>query len=61
MRVFQTIGISEKFIKQTIINKGTKFIDKNGKTLLDWPRPKIFTENGWRPSYRFHQPDLERA
>ena len=60
MRVFQTIGISEKFIKQTIINKGTKFIDKNGKTLLDWPRPKIFTENGWRPSYRFHQPDLER-
>ncbi len=60
MRVFETIGISENFLKQTIINKGTRFIDENNNLLLDWPRPKVITENGWYPSYRFHQPDLER-
>ena len=60
MRVFQTIGITKKFLKNTIINKGTKFVNSNGKILLDWPRPKSITENGWYPSYRFHQPDLER-
>ena len=60
MRVFQTIGITKKLIKDTIINKGTKFINSEGKILLDWPRPRKVTENGWFPSYRFHQPDLER-
>ena len=60
MRVFQTIGITKKFLKNTIINKGTKFVNTEGKVLLDWPRPKSITENGWYPSYRFHQPDLER-
>ena len=60
MRVFQTIGITKKFLKYTIINKGTKFVNPEGKILLDWPRPRTITENGWYPSYRFHQPDLER-
>ena len=61
MRVFQTIGITKSLSKKLIINKGTKFIDDNGELLLDWPRPKKITENGWYPSYRFHQPDLERS
>ena len=60
MRVFQTIGITKKFLKYTIINKGTKFVNSNNKVVLDWPRPRAVTENGWYPSYRFHQPDLER-
>ena len=60
MRVFQTIGITKKFLKDTIINKGTKFVNPEGKILLDWPRPRTITENGWYPSYRFHQPDLEK-
>ncbi len=60
MRVFQTIGITKKFLKDTIINKGTKFVDPKGNILLDWPRPRTITENGWYPSYRFHQPDLEK-
>ena len=60
MRVFQTIGITKKFLKDTIVNKGTKFVNPEGKILLDWPRPRTITENGWYPSYRFHQPDLER-
>jgi len=61
MRVFNTIGIAKGLSKKLIINKGTKFIDEKGKILLDWPRPKIITENGWFPSYRFHKPDLERS
>ena len=31
MRVFQTIGITKKFLKNTIINKGTKFVNSDGK------------------------------
>ena len=61
MRVFNTIGITKSLTKKLIINKGTKFVNEKGKILLDWPRPKIITENGWYPSYRFHQPDLERS
>ncbi len=60
MRIFQTIGITKDFLKHTIINKGTKFVNSKGKIVLDWPRPRKITENGWYPSYRFHQPDLER-
>ena len=60
MRVFQSIGITKDFLKYTIINKGTKFVNSKGKVVLDWPRPKEITENGWYPSYRFNQPDLER-
>ena len=60
MRVFQTIGITNDFLKYTIINKGTKFVNSKGKVILDWPRPRKVTENGWYPSYRFNQPDLER-
>ena len=60
MRVFQTIGITNKFLKHTIINKGTKFVNSKNKVVLDWPRPRSITKNGWYPSYRFNQPDLER-
>ena len=60
MRVFQTIGITNDFLKHTIINKGTKFVNSKGKIILDWPRPRKLTENGWYPSYRFNQPDLEK-
>ena len=47
MRVFQTIGITKEFLKHTIINKGTKFVNSKDKVILDWPRPKKITENGW--------------
>ena len=60
MRTFKSIGIFKKFLKKTIINKGTKFVDEYDNLILDWPRPKKITENGFYPSYRFHQPDLEK-
>ena len=31
MRVFQTIGITNDFLKHTIINKGTKFVNSKGE------------------------------
>ena len=61
MRVFNSIGIKDKIKKKLIINKGTKFVDEEEKIILDWPRPKVITDNGFYPSYRFHQPDLERS
>ena len=60
MRIFKTIGVSEKLVKKTIINKGTKFVDESDNLILDWPRPRQITDNGFYPSYRFHQPDLEK-
>ena len=60
MRIFKSIGIYEKLKKKTIINKGTKFVDENDDLILDWPRPRQITDNGFYPSYRFHQPDLEK-
>ena len=60
MRIFKSIGIFDKLIKKTIINKGTKFVDEDDNLILDWPRPRQITDNGFYPSYRFHQPDLEK-
>ena len=34
--------------------------NSKGQVILDWPRPRKVTDNGWYPSYRFNQPDLER-
>lgn len=59
MRVFQTIGIAERFEPYTRVNAGMRFVDADGKLLLDWPRPQEIGPHGWFPSYRFHQPDLE--
>ena len=60
MRVFESIGISKSLSRNIIINKGTKFVNAHNEVVLDWPRPRSITDNGWYPSYRFHQPNLER-
>ena len=60
MRVFESIGISKSLSRNIIINKGTKFVNAQNEVVLDWPRPRFITDNGWYPSYRFHQPNLER-
>lgn len=59
MRVFQTIGLAEAILPQTILSPGMLFLDADGKMLLDWSRPQTPTPMGWNLSYRFHQPDLE--
>ena len=61
MRVLQWIGIADAYAEQVFVNKGMRFVDQDENLLLDWPRPSEITGNGWHASYRFHQPDLERA
>ncbi|MDD8021788.1 MAG: bifunctional 3-(3-hydroxy-phenyl)propionate/3-hydroxycinnamic acid hydroxylase [Paracoccaceae bacterium] len=59
MRVLQWIGIAEKIEPMTALHPGMRFLDRDGKLLLDWPRPQGEGPQGWRANYRFHQPDLE--
>lgn len=59
MRVFQTIGLAEAILPHVILSPGMRFVDAEGRLILDWPRSKIPTPMGWHLSYRFHQPDLE--
>ena len=61
MRVFQSIGIADDLKNEIIINPGARFVDREGRVLVNWPRPTAVTENGWHASYRFHQPDFERT
>ncbi|MEY3004290.1 MAG: hypothetical protein RLZZ491_1466 [Pseudomonadota bacterium] len=60
MQVFQWIGVAEKIEPLTAHHPGMRFIDPDGKLLLDWPRPQGTGPQGWRANYRFHQPDLEK-
>lgn len=61
MRVFQWIGIADKMEPLTHTHPGMRFVDAEGKLLLDWPRPQGVGPQGWRANYRFHQPDLEKV
>ncbi|MEW6640355.1 MAG: bifunctional 3-(3-hydroxy-phenyl)propionate/3-hydroxycinnamic acid hydroxylase [Pseudomonadota bacterium] len=59
MRVFQTIGLSDKILPHVILSPGMRFVDAEGRLALDWSRSAELTPMGWHLSYRFHQPDLE--
>jgi 3-(3-hydroxy-phenyl)propionate hydroxylase len=59
MRVFQTIGLAEDIRPLVILSPGMRFLDAEGRLILDWPRSQDLTPMGWHLSYRFHQPDLE--
>ena len=59
MRVFQTLGVAERVAAVSRVNPGMRFVDPGGRLLLDWSRPRQVGPQGWYPSYRFHQPDLE--
>ena len=59
MRVFQTIKVAEDILPLVIVSPGMRFLDAEGRLILDWPRSQDLTPMGWHLSYRFHQPDLE--
>ena len=61
MRVFQAIGIAEALQPQLIVSPGMKFVNAAGRVMIDWSRPTQIGPMGWHASYRFHQPQLERA
>ena len=60
MRVFQTLGIAGEVATVSRANAGMRFVDAEGRLMLDWPRSQVPGPQGWLPSWRFHQPDLER-
>lgn len=61
MRVFQTVGLSDAVLPHVILSPGMRFVDADGRLMLDWPRPTEITPMGWHLSYRFHQPNLENV
>lgn len=61
LRVFQWTGTADQMVPAMRINPGMRFVDSEGKLLLDWPRPQTEGAHGWHPSWRFHQPDIEKV
>ena len=61
MRLLQTVGLAEAMRPLVHVVPGMKFVDGDGRLLLDWQRPLEVGPQGWHASYRFHQPDLERV
>jgi 3-(3-hydroxy-phenyl)propionate hydroxylase len=59
MRVFQGIGLADAILPETFVSVGMRFVDAQGRLMLDWARPQVPTAQGWHTSYRFHQPTLE--
>ncbi len=59
MRVFQTIGITEKLLEEIAPGPGMKFEDAEGNLLITWERPTAKGIHQWSSAYRIHQPDLE--
>ena len=61
MRLLQTAGLAQAMAPLVNLSIGMKFVDAKGRLLLDWPRPQQLGPQGWHPSYRFHQPELEQV
>jgi 3-(3-hydroxy-phenyl)propionate hydroxylase len=61
MRVFQGIDLADEIAARTFVSRGMKFVDAQGRLLLDWSRPMEPGPQGWHVSYRFHQPYLEQS
>ena len=61
MRLFQTVGLADTMAPLVHVSPGMKFIDAEGRLLLDWSRPAEIGPQAWHVSYRFHQPELERV
>ena len=59
MRAFQAMGIAERLYPHLLVSPGMKFVDAAGRVLIDYSRSKELGPQGWHPSYRFHQPQLE--
>jgi 3-(3-hydroxy-phenyl)propionate hydroxylase len=60
MRALQTAGLAEEFAPTLGVHPRMRFVNGEGRLLLDWPRPTQTGPSGWRESNRFHQPALEQ-
>ncbi len=60
MRVLQSIGVADAMEPQCGITTGMRFVDADGRLLMEWKRGGAKGPSGWVSDYMFHQPDLER-
>lgn len=61
MRTFQALGMADELYADLFVSPGMKFVDASGRVLIDYTRPQELGPQGWHPSYRFHQPQLEEV
>ena len=62
MRTFQALGLRDDDFGYTAPIEGYDFVSGDGSVLFSMPGAKSgLTDQGWRPDYMFHQPDLEGA
>ena len=59
MRVMQSIGVADALATEMLVGSGMRFVNAEGRLLIDWSRPPGIGAQGWHPSYRYHQPSLE--
>ncbi len=59
MRVLQSIGVADAFELDTEQTTGMRFVDGEGKLLMEWKRGGARGPNGWISDYMFYQPTLE--
>ncbi|MES2189501.1 MAG: bifunctional 3-(3-hydroxy-phenyl)propionate/3-hydroxycinnamic acid hydroxylase [Pseudomonadota bacterium] len=59
MRVLQGIGIADDFEPDTGQTKAMRFVNADGKVLMEWKRGGERGPNGWVSDYMFYQPTLE--
>jgi len=60
MRVLQAAGLAEEVAPTLGLHPRMRFVNAQGRLLLDWARPTQPGPSGWRESNRFHQPVLEQ-
>lgn len=59
MRVYQSVGLAEEIVANTISAKGYRFLNSNGQLLTQLIRREGAGPQGWNYHYRFHQPVFE--
>lgn len=59
MRVLQSIGVADAFEPDTGQTRAMRFVDAEGKLLMEWKRGGERGPNGWISDYMFYQPTLE--
>lgn len=59
MRVLQGIGVADDFEPETGQTKAMRFVNADGKVLMEWKRGGERGPNGWVSDYMFYQPTLE--
>ena len=55
------MGIVGTLYPHLLVSPGMKFVDAAGRVLIDYSRSRELGPQGWHPSYRFHQPQLEET